>query len=316
MLCSPTSNTKGTTTENKKAKASPLKEKDYCFILQPKADHQRSKIPFRDFTWIGPYLVEKVPPNNNYIVRKLNTNKTQILLRIRLRKFNPQKPPEDNYQDAHWQINDNIVVRQDDLHTLAWEMEVGGQLFDIPIKYTDPNAITFDESYTQGSDTVIVTRSYFHDSGDGQNRKICPTSHPPVLHPSNPKLHGQSRDIETTTDLAHNDSSAQTSESRMDNKTANEPMLQPPSRQSDNHSTPEINDPTTKTIPQTEPSHSRGGKYNLRPNPNQKLTDIDVCKILIFHFLFFRTHNLQFFLFSVLGAIPYKYQSITFKQQN
>ena len=34
---------------DKKAKASPLKEKDYCFILQPKADHQGSKIPFRDF---------------------------------------------------------------------------------------------------------------------------------------------------------------------------------------------------------------------------------------------------------------------------
>ena len=77
---------------DKKAKASPLKEKDYCFILQPKADHQGSKIPFRDFRWIGPYIVEKVLPNNNYIVRKLNTNKTQILHRIRLRKYNPEKP--------------------------------------------------------------------------------------------------------------------------------------------------------------------------------------------------------------------------------
>ena len=33
---------------DKKAKASLLKEKDYCFILQPKADHQGSKKPFRD----------------------------------------------------------------------------------------------------------------------------------------------------------------------------------------------------------------------------------------------------------------------------
>ena len=50
---------------DKKSKASPLKEKDYCFTLQPKADHQRSKTPFRDFRWVGPYLVEKVLPNNN-----------------------------------------------------------------------------------------------------------------------------------------------------------------------------------------------------------------------------------------------------------
>ena len=61
---------------DKKSKASPLKEKDYCFILQPKSDHQGSKTTFRDFRWIGPYIVEKVLPNNNYIVGKLNTNKT------------------------------------------------------------------------------------------------------------------------------------------------------------------------------------------------------------------------------------------------
>ena len=62
---------------NEKAKASPLKGKDCFFILQPKANHQGSKTPFRDFRWIGPYVVEKVPVNNNYIVRKLNTNKTK-----------------------------------------------------------------------------------------------------------------------------------------------------------------------------------------------------------------------------------------------
>ena len=121
---------------DKKAKASPLKEKDYCFLLQPKTDHQRSEIPFRDFRWIGPYFVEKVLPNNIYIVRKLNTNKTQILHRIRLRKNNPEKPPEDNYQEARWQIDDNIVVPQGDLYIIAWEAEFGGHLFDIPIIYT------------------------------------------------------------------------------------------------------------------------------------------------------------------------------------
>ena len=168
---------------DKKAKASPLKEKDYCCILQPKADHQGSKIPFRDFRWIGPYLVEKVLPNNNYIVRKLNTNKTQVLHRIRLRKYNPETPPEDNYLEARWQIDDNIVVPQDDLYTIAWEAEFGGHLFDIPIIYTDPNATDFDDSHTQGPDTVIVPRSYFHDSQDGQNRETCPTFEPPTVHP-------------------------------------------------------------------------------------------------------------------------------------
>ena len=102
----------------KKAKASPLKKKDYCFILQPKPDHQGSKIPFRDFRWIGPYLVDKVLPKNNYIVRKLNANKTQSLHSIRLRKYNPEKSPEDNYQETQWQIDDNMVIPQDDLYTI------------------------------------------------------------------------------------------------------------------------------------------------------------------------------------------------------
>ena len=61
---------------DRKAKAAPLLQGDFCFILQPLADHQGSKIPFREFRWIGPYVIEKVLPNNNYIVRKLNSNKT------------------------------------------------------------------------------------------------------------------------------------------------------------------------------------------------------------------------------------------------
>ena len=252
---------------DKKARESPLK-KDHCFILQPKADHQGSKIPFRDFHWIGPYLVEKVLPNNNYIVRKAYTNKTQILHRFRLRKYNPEKPPEDNYHETQWQIDDNIVVPQDDFYTNAWKAEFGGLLFDIPIIYTDPNAIDFDESHTQGPDTVIVPRSFFHDSSNGQNRETCPISDPSIPQSSKSKSNGQSQDIETTTDLARNDNSEKIFELSTDSETTCEPMPQPPLRLSDTPAAPEINDPITENIPQNVPSQSRGGKYNLRPNPN------------------------------------------------
>ena len=50
---------------DKKANASKLKQSDYVHNLQPKADHQGSKIPFTDFRWIGPYIMENVLPNNN-----------------------------------------------------------------------------------------------------------------------------------------------------------------------------------------------------------------------------------------------------------
>ena len=229
---------------DKKAKASPLKEKDYCFMLQPKADHQGSKIPFRDFRWIGPYLKEKVLTNNNYIVRKLNTNKTQILHKIRLRKYNPEKPPQDNYQEIQWQVDDNIVVPQDDLYTIAWEAEFGGHLFDIPIIYTDPNAIDFDDSHTQGPDTVIVPHSYFHDSSNGQNRDTCPISDPSVSQTPNPKLNGQSKDIEATTDLTQSDNAKHIYESITDAEITCNPVTQPPSTQSDTLSTLDSNNPT------------------------------------------------------------------------
>ena len=46
----------------------------------------------------------------------------------------------------------------------------------------------------------------------------------------------------------------------------------------------EINDPTTASIPQAEPSHPRGGNTTyalILILITQKYTDIDVCKILI-----------------------------------
>ena len=69
---------------DQKAKTAPLEKGDFCFFLQCHfqllADHQGSKIPSREFRWIRTYVIEKVLPNENYIVRKLNSNKTQIYI--------------------------------------------------------------------------------------------------------------------------------------------------------------------------------------------------------------------------------------------
>ena len=106
---------------DRKAKASPLKQNDYCFILQPIADHQGSKIPYREFRWLGPYIIEQVLPNENYIVRKLNSNKTQILHRIRLRKYEPNVPLRDERPEGNLQPDEEIVIPQDDLYVITWE---------------------------------------------------------------------------------------------------------------------------------------------------------------------------------------------------
>ena len=138
-----------------KAKAAPLKEQDFCFILQPKADNQGSKIPFRDYHWIGPYRIEKVLPNDNYIVRRLNTNKTQILHQIRLKKFVPNTPLEDKYSKEKLQPDDEIIIPQDDLYTISWEADFDYQVFeprqdDIPneeLQQADTNGSGSNDDY-------------------------------------------------------------------------------------------------------------------------------------------------------------------------
>ena len=116
---------------DRKANASTLKKADYVFILQPKADHQGSKNPFTDFRWIGPYIIEKVLPNNNCLVRKIGTNKTQVLHRMRLRQFTPRQPlPDVPVTQCEWQPDPEVVITHDDLYARAWECEYDEPIFD------------------------------------------------------------------------------------------------------------------------------------------------------------------------------------------
>ena len=115
---------------DRKANASKLEKADYVFKLQPKADHQGSKIPFTNFRWIGPYIIEKVLPNNNYLVRKIGTNKTQILHRMRLRLFTPCQPlPDVPVTQREWQPDPEVVITHDDLYARAWECECDEPIF-------------------------------------------------------------------------------------------------------------------------------------------------------------------------------------------
>ena len=45
--------------------------------------------------WLPPYRVERVLTHSNYIIRKVGTNFTQCIHRIRLRSYEPHEPPED-----------------------------------------------------------------------------------------------------------------------------------------------------------------------------------------------------------------------------
>ena len=116
---------------DKKANASKLKEADYVYILQPKADHQGSKIPFTEFRWMGPHIVEKALPNNNYLVRKIGTDKTQVLHRMRMRQFTPRQPPADIRVNPHeYKPDPEVSINHDDLYARAWEYHYEQPIFD------------------------------------------------------------------------------------------------------------------------------------------------------------------------------------------
>ena len=116
---------------DKKADASKLKEADYVYILQPEADHQGNKIQFAGFRWIGPYNIEKVLPNNNYLVRKIGTNKTQMFHRMRMRHFTPRQPPADiTVKPQEYKSDPEVSPNHDDLYARAWEYDFEQPIFD------------------------------------------------------------------------------------------------------------------------------------------------------------------------------------------
>ena len=116
---------------DKKANASKLKEADYVYVLQPKADHQGSKIPFTEFRWIGPYIIEKVLPNNKYLVREIGTNKTQVLHRMTMRQFTPRQPPVDiQIKPQEYKSDPEVSLNHDDLYASAWEYDYDKPIFD------------------------------------------------------------------------------------------------------------------------------------------------------------------------------------------
>ena len=175
---------------DRKANASKLKQAECVYILQPKADHQGSEIPFTDFRWIGPYIIEKVLPNNNYLVRKIGTNKTQILHRMRLRQFTPRQPiPDIPITPREWQPDPEVVITHDDLYARAWERE-----YDEPI---------FDSDYNNLATTrppEITIRSEQAADEIGSTSGIIPGNSPQIVPQPDGSYDGSDVDHETQPD--------------------------------------------------------------------------------------------------------------------
>ena len=272
---------------DRKAKAAPLEENDYCFVLQPKADHQGSKIPFRDYRWVGPFLVQKVLPNKNYIVRRINTNKTQILHRIRLKKFVPNQPLEDNSQEQRLQPDEEIVIPHDDLNIITWETDFGEQLVTrghdpIPTRLLigeKPNATeTIQSDVDENEADYIITSdetNYADHAAQSRNERLNDdvtkkneaseaTGNEESDWPNSAVYQkNQEKSLPNTDKKLKNDGNFS------ERNLTNENDAQHSPHRGDDIIVPEISENDTRK----ESLSPREGKYKLRPNPNPNYSE-------------------------------------------
>ena len=269
---------------DRKAKAAPLKENEFCFVLQPKADHQGSKIPFRDYRWVGPFIVQKVLPNENYIVRRPNTNKTQILHRIRLEKFVPNQPFEDNFRDQRLQPDEEIVIPQDDLYIITWETDFGEQLTtrdneaiptSLPNDEQPSTAQINDDANESDADYIITRETNKDNTANSRNDRLSDivttrnedndanrnkeSDWPnPAASPNS-----QEKSLPSTANPPENHEILSERNSLNENDAQNSP------NRVDDIIVPEISENDARN----ESLSPRGGKYNLRPNPNPNYSE-------------------------------------------
>ena len=189
-------------------------------------------------------------------MRRLNTNKTQILHRIRLKKFVPNTPLEDKYKEERLQPDDEIIIPQDDLYTIAWEADFEYELFE-PRKDDWPNTATrlVHDATTSGADDYVTENesersSEKRNDNDVSENEIRPRS-------------ATSRDASSP---LHESPSGTENESDVTNGLNDDENI--PKRGAD------INVPGISENERNEENSSpRGGKYNLRPNPTPNFTD-------------------------------------------
>ena len=75
---------------DRKASALPLKKHQNCLLLNPQLTTVNDPMGKSLIKWLPLYRAETVLTNSNYIIRKVGTNDTQCVHRIRLRPIKPQ----------------------------------------------------------------------------------------------------------------------------------------------------------------------------------------------------------------------------------
>ena len=181
---------------------------------------------------------EKALPNENYIVRNLNSNKTQTLHRIRLRKYEPNNVLQDIRMEGNLQPDDEIIIPQDDLYVITLETNFG-EFPDSTEEVINPTRLdTADASHgivdNASSPDEVFTNVDFRSTGRHENSNSEPLEKAPS---------------ESTIDWLDDHQSSGESDTIV----------------------PEVLDDEDDMIAENE--SPRGRKYNRCPNPTPNFTD-------------------------------------------
>ena len=80
---------------DQKCAPTPLELHSYCLLIDPNVTNTNTSFEKQRSKWLPLYRVEKVLTHSNYIVRKVATNYTSLVDRIRLRPIKPRYAVND-----------------------------------------------------------------------------------------------------------------------------------------------------------------------------------------------------------------------------
>ena len=220
----------------------------------------------------------------------LSTNinlKTQILHRIRLKKFVPNQPLEDNFREERLLPDEEIVIPQDDLYTITWETNFGEQLAtrgSEPIPASLPNG-----------ERLTTAKANADNASENEADYIITTDRPNDV---NDTVHSRDKRMKSDVSNANEDSDATRNENSdwpdsavyhknpekslpglserqgndanfSERNSANDSDAQKSPKKGDDIIVPEI----SQNDEGNENRSHRGGRYNLRPNPNPNYSE-------------------------------------------
>ena len=207
--------------------------------------------------------------------------------RIRLKKFIPNQPLEDNFQEQRLQPDEEIVIPQDDLYVITWETDFGEQLATrgnepIPTSVPNgeqPNAAQPNTNDAHENEVEYVITSDESNLADrashSRNERLIDDVTTRNEASEQPRNEEPDWPNPAFTPKSHEKSLPDTADSLKDKEILSERNL---TNENDAQNSPKRGeDIIVPEIPESDARNEsltpRGGKYNLRPNTNPNYSE-------------------------------------------